>query len=365
MVGAGATGGYFGGRLQEAGRDVTFLVRPRRAEVLRDRGLRITGLGRETVLTPRLLTAPELDGDYDLVLVSVKATALPAAIEDVSRAVGARTCVVPFLNGMAHMDALNKAFGSQAVLGGVVRLIATLADDGDIVQLAPPADMVIGEQGGGVSERLRLMESVLSGAGFAFEVSPDIRSAMWHKWVFISTLGALNVLARGSVGEVVAAEGGGAVAAEGGGAVAAEGGGAVAAEGGGAAAESGQVAAAEGGGGVAAAEGGGAAAESGQVVTAEGGERLGPAVAAEAAAISAAAGHPVPAQTMANIVAFMTRSGSTDTASIYRDLAAGRPTEAEQILGDLTARARALDGPKPLLDLATLSLRVHENRLKR
>ncbi len=341
MVGAGATGGYFGGRLQEAGRDVTFLVRPRRAEVLRDRGLRITGLGRETVLTPRLLTAPELDGDYDLVLVSVKATALPAAIEDVSRAVGARTCVVPFLNGMAHMDALNKAFGSQAVLGGVVRLIATLADDGDIVQLAPPADMVIGEQGGGVSERLRLMESVLSGAGFAFEVSPDIRSAMWHKWVFISTLGALNVLARGSVGEVVAAEGGGAVAAEGGGAVAAEGGGAVAAE------------------------GGGAAAESGQVVTAEGGERLGPAVAAEAAAISAAAGHPVPAQTMANIVAFMTRSGSTDTASIYRDLAAGRPTEAEQILGDLTARARALDGPKPLLDLATLSLRVHENRLKR
>ncbi len=348
MVGAGATGGYFGGRLQEAGRDVTFLVRPRRAEVLRDRGLRITGLGRETVLTPRLLTAPELDGDYDLVLVSVKATALPAAIEDVSRAVGARTCVVPFLNGMAHMDALNKAFGSQAVLGGVVRLIATLADDGDIVQLAPPADMVIGEQGGGVSARLRLMESVLSGAGFAFEVSPDIRSAMWHKWVFISTLGALNVLARGSVGEVVAAEGGGAVAAEGGGATA----------------ESGQVAAAEGGGGVAA-EGGDAAAESGQVVTAEGGERLGPAVAAEAAAISAAAGHPVPAQTMANIVAFMTRSGSTDTASIYRDLAAGRPTEAEQILGDLTARARALDVPTPLLDLATLSLRVHENRLKR
>jgi 2-dehydropantoate 2-reductase len=302
VVGAGATGGFFGAQLLQAGRDVTFLVRPKRAELLRQRGLRITGLGEQTVLTPRLLTTPEIDGDYDLVLVSVKANALPAAIDDVSGAVGSHTTVIPFLNGLAHMDALNKRFGAQAVLGAVVRVLTTIDADGDIVRLGPLADMVIGEQGGGSSERVRQIEAVLSGAGFDFAVSPDIQTAMWHKWVFISTLGALNTLVRGSVGEAVAVPGG---------------------------------------------------------------DRLGPQIAAEAAAVSAAAGHPVPSQVLANITAFMTRSGSTDTASLYRDLTAGQPTEAEHIFGDLIARARAFGVPTPLLDLATMGLRVHEQRIAR
>jgi 2-dehydropantoate 2-reductase len=300
VVGAGATGGYFGARLQEAGRDVTFLVRPRRAEVLRERGLRIAGLGTETVLTPRLVTASDLDGDYDLVLVSVKATALPAAIEDVTRAIGTSTAVVPFLNGMAHMDALNKAFGPETVLGGVVRVMTTVDGNGDIAQLGPLGDMVIGEQEGGVSARVSGLEPVLSGAGFDFSVSPDIKTAMWHKWVFISTGSAVNILARGTIGEAVAVEGG---------------------------------------------------------------DRLGPAIAAEAAAVATSAGHPVPEQVLGNVVAFATQHGSTATSSLYRDLAAGQPTEAEQILGDLTARARALGVSTPLLDLATLNLRVHEARL--
>lgn len=300
MVGAGATGGYFGARLQEAGRDVTFLVRPRRAEVLRERGLRIEGLGRQTTLTPKLVTASEVDGPYDLVFVSVKATALAAAIDDVGTAVGPDTAIVPFLNGLAHMDALNERFGAERVLGGVVRVITTVDGNGDILQLAPVADMVIGEQEGGISDRVAAIETELKDAGFAFSVSPDIRSAMWHKWVFISTLAALNTLVRGTVGDAVAVPGG---------------------------------------------------------------DLLGPALAAEAAAVAAQAGHPVPSEALGNIEKFMTRPGSTDTASLYRDLAAGLPTEAEQIVGDLTARARAFGVPTPLLDLATLSLRVHEKRV--
>jgi len=302
VVGAGATGGYFGARLQEAGRDVTFLVRPRRVEVLRERGLRITGLGRETVLTPKLTTAPDLDGHYDLVLMSVKATTLPAAIDDVAAAVGPDTTVIPFLNGLAHMDALNKAFGPERVLGGVVRVITTVGPDGDILHLAPLADMVIGEQEGRTSERVVAIEAGLSGAGFDVAVSSDIRTAMWHKWVFISTLGALNVLVRGTVGEAVAVPGG---------------------------------------------------------------DLLGSRIAAEAVAVSEAAGHAVPRQVFENLVAFTSQLGSTDTASLYRDLAAGQPTEVEHIFGDLTARARALGVPTPLLDLAAMSLRVHEARLTR
>ncbi|MFI6326695.1 ketopantoate reductase family protein [Micromonospora chersina] len=302
VVGAGATGGYFGAQLQQAGRDVTFLVRPRRADVLRERGLRITGLGTDTVLTPRLLTAADVDGHYDVVLVSVKATALPAALDDVAAAVGPRTTVIPFLNGMAHMDALNERFGQDAVLGGVVRVLTTLDAEGDIVRLGALAEIVIGEQRGGTSQRVAQIAEVLSGAGFDLSVSPDIRAAMWHKWVFISTLGALNTLVRGSVGDAMAAPGG---------------------------------------------------------------DRLGPRIAAEAAAVAAAAGYPVPKQTLDTVRAFLTRPGSADTASLYRDLVAGQPTEAEQIFGDLTARAGALGVPTPLLDATTVALRVHEQHLAR
>ncbi|MDO3703175.1 2-dehydropantoate 2-reductase [Micromonospora sp. C28SCA-DRY-2] len=301
VVGAGATGGYFGAQLQQAGRNVTFLVRPGRAGVLRERGLRITGLGEQTVLTPRLLTAAEIDGHYDLVLVSVKATALPAAIDDVAAAVGPRTTVVPFLNGMAHLDALNERFGVDAVLGGVVRVLTTLDAEGDIVRLGTLAEIVVGAQRGGPSQRVEQVAEVLSGAGFDCAVSPDIHRAMWHKWVFISTLGALNTLVRGSVGDAVA--------------------------------------------------------------VAEG-DRLGPQIAAEAAAVAAAAGHPLPQQALDSVRAFVTRPGSPDTASLYRDLVGGQPTEAEQIFGDLTARARALGVPTPLLDATTVALRLHEQRLR-
>ncbi|MFR9780827.1 ketopantoate reductase family protein [Micromonospora sp. MS34] len=300
VVGAGATGGYFGAQLQQAGRDVTFLVRPKRADVLRERGLRITGLGAETLLTPRLLTAAEIDGHYDVVLVSVKATALPAAIDDLAAAVGPRTRVIPFLNGMAHMDALNARFGVDAVLGGVARVLTTLDAEGDIVRLGTLAEIVIGEQQGGTSPRVEQIAERFSGAGFDFAVSPDIRRAMWHKWVFISTLGALNTLVRGSVGDAVAVPGG---------------------------------------------------------------DRLGPQIAAEGAAVAAAAGYPMPEPALDNVRAFVTRPGSTDTASLYRDLIAGQPSEAEQIFGDLTARARALGVPTPLLDATTVALRMHEQRL--
>ena len=300
VVGAGATGGYFGAQLQQAGRDVTFLVRPKRADVLRDRGLRITGLGTETVLTPRLLTAAEIDGHYDVVLVSVKATTLPEAIDDFAAAVGARTTVIPFLNGMAHLDALNERFGAGAVLGGVVRVLTTVNAEGDIVRLGALAEIVIGEQRGGTSQRVEQVAEVLSGAGFGLSVSPDILAAMWHKWIFISTLGALNTLARGSVGDVAAVPGG---------------------------------------------------------------DRLGPQIAGEAAAVAAAAGYPMPKQALGTVEAFVTRPGSADTASLFRDLIAGQPTEAEQIFGDLAARARALGVPTPLLDATTVALRVHEQRL--
>jgi 2-dehydropantoate 2-reductase len=283
-------------------------VRPRRAAALRERGLRIVGpglSGPEEEFTPKLVLPGEIDGPYDVVLLSVKAGALAQSLEDVAPAVGPGMVIVPFLNGMAHLDAIERRFGADAALGGVVRVFSTLDDNGDIrildrISASVVADMVIGEPTGGSSARVERIGKELSDAGFGVTVSPDILGAMWGKWVFISTLGALTTLMRGSVGDVVTA----------------------------------------------------------------GGAWLGPAILAEAAAVAAAAGHPLPDRLRDRITAGLTRADSTDTASLYRDTAAGLPTEGEHILGDLTARARELGVATPLLDLAVLHLRVHELHLK-
>jgi 2-dehydropantoate 2-reductase len=294
VVGAGATGGYFGARLAQAGRDVTFLVRPRRAAVLRERGLRIVGLGESTRIVPRLVTAGELAEPYDVVLLSVKATALDRALDDVAPAVGPGTAIIPFLNGIAHLDTLNARFGKESVLGGVVKVISTIDDDGDILRLAPLAGLVFGD--GPSAQDLR---GLLDVTGFEVSVSPDITAAMWHKWVFIVTLGALTCLMRGTVGDVTAVDGG----------------------------------------------------------------NLGRSILAEAAAVSAAAGFPLPDKEYAATEAMATQAGSPVTSSMYRDVVAGRPTEVEHVFGDLVGRARALGVGTPLLDLATLHLRVHERRI--
>ncbi|MFF8275742.1 ketopantoate reductase family protein [Streptomyces lateritius] len=301
VVGAGATGGYFGALLARSGQDVTFLVRPHRAAVLRERGLRLTGRGEEWSLEPGLVTADALTTPYDLVLLSVKSTALEQAIEDIAPAVGPDTAIVPLLNGLAHMDALNARFGAARVLGGVAKVVTTLSDEGDIVRLAPLAHLTIGEQDGSPSPRVEKIRDVLAGAGIDVLVPADVITAMWHKWVFITTFGAVTSLMRGTVGEVNAVPGG---------------------------------------------------------------TELGPAVLAEASAVAAAAGRPVPESERAATLGIVTATGSSMVPSLYRDLVAGRPTEAEHLFGDLVNRARALSVATPLLDLATLHLRVHEERIR-
>src|ERR1700761_4248351 len=153
MVGAGAVGGFVGGRLVQAGGDVTFLVRPRRAGQLAERGLRISDATHTDVIDASAVTKEKLTGPYDLVLLGVKAEALPAAIEDFAPAVGPQTVVVPFINGINHVDALSRAFGS-AVLGGVLKIATELEPSGDIRAIAPGGSIEVGELDGGTSDRV-------------------------------------------------------------------------------------------------------------------------------------------------------------------------------------------------------------------
>jgi 2-dehydropantoate 2-reductase len=207
VVGAGATGGYFGGRLLQAGRDVTFLVRTGRAKLLRDRGLRITGLGEDTVLEPPLVETGTLDRTYDLVLLAVKATGLSSAIGDFAPAVGPGTLILPFLNGLAHIDALDARFGKDAVLGGVAKVQTTI-DDGAIRRLGPLQSLAYGARTEPAPEKLPDVDEALKNAGFDAALDERITESMWAKWVFIAAIGAVNSLMRATIGDVVAVPGG-------------------------------------------------------------------------------------------------------------------------------------------------------------
>jgi 2-dehydropantoate 2-reductase len=302
VVGAGATGGYFGARLVQAGRDVTFLVRPERDRRLRERGLRIVGLGEQTVLTPQLVLTGEITSTFDLILLSVKATGLASAMEDVAPAVGPDTLIVPVLNGIRHLSALAERFGDQAVLGGVAKLVTTIDADGDIVRLGDLQSLTYGARTAPAPKPLAEVHRVLGGAGFDTALSDDITGEMWAKWVFIAATSAVTCLMRGTVGEVMSIPGG---------------------------------------------------------------SEFAQAVVDEAAAVAAAAGHTVPEKDLENTRNTITAPGSPLTSSLYRDLVGGQSVEVEQIFGDLISRAQRLKVSVPLLELVTLHLRVHQSRVEK
>ncbi|HZC96661.1 MAG TPA: 2-dehydropantoate 2-reductase [Bradyrhizobium sp.] len=301
VVGAGATGGYFGGRLAQAGRNVTFLVRPRRAEQLRSDGLRIVSPHGDATIAPRTVTTGGTDGAFDVVLLAVKAYALDRAMDDLAPALGPDGVILPLLNGMRHIDALVARFGEGAVLGGVCIVQTMLDDAGRIVQLADPQELAYGERNGPISPRVRALDELMQGAGFAARASEAILQEMWNKWVMLAALGGITCLLRGTVGQIEAAPGGTDLALQ---------------------------------------------------------------LLRECAACAAASGHPPGDDFMARIGATLTTRGSPLASSMYRDLQRGNDVEADHILGDLLARLRSFGLPGPILSAAYAGLAIYRQSLK-
>ena len=300
IVGAGAVGGYFGGRLAEAGCDVTFLVRPTRAKQLGQDGLRIISPHGDAVLTLKLVSAEEIGTPYDLVFLSVKAYALEAAMNDFAAAVGQETMIFPVLNGMRHIDLLTKRFGEHAVIGGVCQVASEIDDAGRVVQLADFQQLVYGERNGETTPRLQALDATLQGGGFDARLSTDIMQAMWEKWVQLASLGAITCLMRGTIGQITAVPGGPDLSLK---------------------------------------------------------------VLDESAAVATACGHQPSEALLARHAAAMTEPGSPLTSSMYRDLRKGAPVEADHILGDLIGRGDAHGVATPLLQAAFANLRVYQERL--
>ncbi len=206
VLGAGALGGYFGGRAMQRGLAVSFLVRPARAAALARDGLRIRSTHGD--LDCPVVTVSQAGPGFDVVLLSCKAYDLDAAIEAIRPAVDAGAHVLPVLNGLSHLDRLNAAFGAARVWGGLARCAATLLADGTVKHLNDWHWLTFGEQDGGMAGKAAAFAAALGSApGLVAEAVPDIRHRMWEKLVHLGTVAAGSVLMRASVGEIIRAGG--------------------------------------------------------------------------------------------------------------------------------------------------------------
>ena len=302
IVGAGALGGYFGARLLQAGRDVTFLVRPRRAAQLAKTGLVVRSpLGDAHIHSPPVVLADDIAAPFDLILVGCKAYDLAPTMESFARAVGPGTMLLPYLNGMKHFDALSSRFGAQHVLGGLAMISATLDGDGVVHHLNRTQALVFGEMDGSDSERLAAATAALSGAGFDARATLTIVPELWEKWVMIAALGGITSLMRGLVGDIERA----------------------------------------------------------------GASDLALELLAECAGVAEANGHaPRPAM-LARARQLLTEPGSPLTASMMKDIERGAPIEGEQIVGDLLERGKRSSVETPLLRIVYAHLKTYEARRER
>ena len=188
IVGAGAIGGYYGGRLAQAGRDVTFLVRPKRAAQLQAAGLQIKSPNGDLTIRPQLVIADALREHYEAVLLAVKGFSLETVMGDFAAAVGPQTMILPVLNGMKHVDILSARFGARAVAGCACRIAVELDEEGRIVQLNPPNDMAYGEMDGAASARIAALDAFMQNAGFNARLSPSSHAKCgrsgfsWRGW---------------------------------------------------------------------------------------------------------------------------------------------------------------------------------------
>jgi 2-dehydropantoate 2-reductase len=299
VLGAGAVGGYFGGRMAQKGAEVTFLVRPARADLLARDGLRIKSRFGDARLAVKTAIAETLEPVHDLAILTAKAYDLESAIEAIAPALSARGCVLPLLNGMAHLGALDARFGRERVLGGVAYIAATLAPDGGIRHLNDFHRIVFGPRAGAQKPVCDAFAAALEGVNFDWQRREDVVQAMWDKWVLLATLAGITCLMRASIGDIVATACG---------------------------------------------------------------EKLVLALLAECAAIARAEGFATPEGSLANYRGMLTKKGSDFTASMLRDIESGGRSEGDHILGALLAIARRHAIAAPMLETAATHLEAYAAR---
>jgi 2-dehydropantoate 2-reductase len=302
ILGAGAIGGYVGGRLQQSGADVTFLVRPARRERLERDGLVIKSTKGDITQKVKTVLNGSEGGPYDIVLLTAKAYDLDSAIESIAPAVGPNTTVVPLLNGMRHLDVLDARFGKDKVVGGLGRIGVAMSPEGHILHTSPFAALSFGERDGQPRRSLVELDAAVKKSGIDGGLHPNIVQDLWDKWIMLCSLASTNCLMRGSSGDILEADEGRAIVLE----------------------------------------------------TVE-----------ECRKTAAAAGHDPGDKGMETIRGFLTVKGSRFTASMLHDLDKGAMVEADHIVGDMIARAKKAGISTPNLRMAYAHLQVYLARRSR
>lgn len=296
VLGAGAVGGYFGGRLVEAGADVTFFVREPRARMLAERGLGIESPLGDMRLAVKAAFDPRTLAPVDLVILTCKAYDLDETLETIAGAVGPRTGLLPLLNGFAHLDWIATRFPVARTFGGVAQISATLAEDGVVRHFGERNRLIFGARDGGRDECLAALEAAYAGTTVAATLVDDIDRRLWEKFVLLATLAGITSLMRASVGTILATPSG---------------------------------------------------------------ERLVLRLLAECESVARAQGW-TPSPEHSELLSALTERGSPLKSSMLRDIERGGRTEGEHILGDLLARGRRAGVETPLLEIAATHLRAYE-----
>jgi len=202
IVGAGGVGGYFGGRLAQAGEDVVFIARGEHLRAITGKGLRIDSINGDFRVDPAKATDdPATVGEVDYILVAVKSWQLPDAIETMRPMVGKKTSIVPLQNGVEAPDQLSRVFGAERVLGGLCSVISMIAGPGHVSHVGAHPLITFGELDHRRSERGERLRNAFSRTeGVQVKVPDDIHVAMWNKFLMIAPWGGLGALTRAPIG---------------------------------------------------------------------------------------------------------------------------------------------------------------------
>ncbi|WP_017525424.1 ketopantoate reductase family protein [Pusillimonas noertemannii] len=299
FVGAGAVGTLFGASLHQHGADVQFLLRPARKALVDAEGLTLELPSGTQHIQPRTVAANQLDGGYDLVVLSNKAPALEGVIADITPAVGPATHILPLLNGLRHLDRLDQAFGQERVLGGIAKTIATQLTPTHIRVSNAYSSLTVGARTADQQAKARAAWQLLSQAGIDAELSDGIMDDMWDKFCRMACLGAANCMLQGTVGEYMRSEAGGAIALQ---------------------------------------------------------------LLRECTDTAQAAGHPMHPQAIAGFQRVVTNPNSGFNSSMYRDMRAGLPIEGDHLVGDMLRRGQKAGVPCPMLAVANAVLQTYSAR---
>ncbi|VVE49639.1 ketopantoate reductase family protein [Pandoraea anhela] len=277
VLGAGAIGGYYGARLAQAGANVTYLVREKRAEVLAKQGLTIRSELGDVQQSVATVVGRDVTPEYDLILLASRTYDLDSAIESIAPAMGERTVILPFLNGMSVYERLDATFGRHRVMGGVSYIATTLLPSGEILHQGSGDNVIVGARTQAMRPLAQDVYDLFAQSRGTRALSEQIEQALWSKWIAVSCAGIMTCLMRGNVGQIMATRDG---------------------------------------------------------------EALMRRTMSEGRAIAQAEGYPIPEAAVKQMEALLLAPKSTWASSMARDIASGaKRLEADAIVGDLVTRA--------------------------